>query len=591
MKPKPPELTPSGIDAAVPARCAGRGVRLGVVAFTMFLLCLLWGGLTVQLRHDRLQTLDTAWARSAALSATFAEHLTTLMRGLDQTLLSVKQDYERDPAGFDAAAELTRYAVLHDLSLQITVIGPDGFLAASSLEPSPSRTYLRDREHFLAHLQADTGTMFISKPVFGRVSKRWSIQLTRRLNGAVGAFAGVVVVSLDPAYLAAFFNTLDVGPDGFVSVVGRDDMMVRARTVGMDLAARPSMASTQLPQRLRLSPAGTYEGVSPIDGIDRVISYHALPEYPLVLVVGMARAEILALFAERRVSLTLVALAISLVFLGAAMLLVRQVDRQTRTEAELRRQTLELVDSRHDAETASRAKSQFLANMSHELRTPLNAIIGFSDVMTKGVFGPIGSPRYRQYADDIHRSGQHLLELINGVLDMSRIEAGQHALSPEDVELAPLAQECLGYVSVRAEESGVALECRVGAAPLAVRVDRRALRQILLNLLSNAVKFTAPGGRVSIAAEAESPGTVAIAVTDTGIGIPAADLERIFEPFQQSDSTVARRREGTGLGLAITRSLVGLNGGTIAIASTVGKGTTVAVRLPQASVADFRAAG
>jgi signal transduction histidine kinase len=590
MKPEPPELPPSGIDAAEPARRAGRGVRLGIFAFTMFLLCLLWGGFAVQLRHDREQTLDTARARSAVLSATFAEHLTSLMRALDQTLLSVKQDYERDPAGFDAAAELMRYAVLHDLSLQITVIGPDGFLTASSLQPSPSRIHLGDREHFLAHLHADTGAMFISKPVFGRVSKKWSIQLTRRLNGANGDFAGVVVVSLDPSYLAAFFNTLDVGPSGFVSVVGRDDMMIRARSGGMDLSARPSMASTQLPQRLRHSAAGTYEGVSPIDGIGRVISYHALPEYPLVLVVGMARREILGLLAERRVSLTLVALAISLVFLGAAALLVRQIDRQARTEAELRRQALELAESRHEAETASRAKSQFLANMSHELRTPLNAIIGFSDVMTKGVFGPIGSPRYRQYAADIHRSGQHLLELINGVLDMSRIEAGQHSLSPEDVELAPLLQECLGYVSVRAEESGVAMECRVGPGPLAVRVDRRALRQILLNLLSNAVKFTAPGGRVSIAAEAGEGGTVAIAVADTGIGIPAADLERIFEPFQQSDSTVARRREGTGLGLAITKSLVGLNGGAISVESTVGKGTTIAVRLPRASAADLRAA-
>ncbi|HYC13675.1 MAG TPA: HAMP domain-containing sensor histidine kinase, partial [Stellaceae bacterium] len=222
--------------------------------------------------------------------------------------------------------------------------------------------------------------------------------------------------------------------------------------------------------------------------------------------------------------------------------------------------------------------------------TPLNAIIGFSEVMTKGVFGPIGSPRYMQYAADIHRSGQHLLELINGVLDMSRIEAGQQALSAEEVELAPLAEECLGYVSVRAEEGGVLLENGVGVERLRVRVDRRAFRQILLNLLSNAVKFTPRGGRVRIEARSEGK-AVAISVLDTGVGIAASDLDRIFEPFQQAESTVARRREGTGLGLSITKNLVSLSGGSIAVASEIGKGTAITVRLPAAAPVEFRAAG
>ena len=588
---KPTSATPPSFetDSAAPARRARTGVRLGVIAFTIFLLALLWGGLAVQLHHDRRQTLDNARARSAAVSATFAEHLTSLMRALDQTALSVKLDWEHDPARFDAERELSRYAVLQDFSLQISIIGADGFAITSSLDRAPPRTYVGDREHFIVHERADTHAMFISKPVFGRVSKRWSIQLTRRLNDAGGGFAGVLVVSLDPEYLAAFFSTLDVGPRGFVSVVGQDDMVVRARTSEMDMAARQTLATTELPRRLLESPAGTYEGVSPIDGVDRVISYHSLPEYRLVLVVGMSRGDILALFEERRSSLTLVAAAISLLFVGVAALLLRQMERQARTEAALRRQAVALAESRQEAETASRAKSQFLANMSHELRTPLNAIIGFSDVMTKGVFGPIGSPRYLQYAADINRSGQHLLELINGVLDMSRIEAGQHALSPEEVELAALAEECLGYVSVRAEESGVALENATGAERLRVRVDRRALRQILLNLLSNAVKFTPRGGRVRIEARSEGK-AVAISVADSGIGIPAADIERIFEPFQQAESTVARRREGTGLGLSITKNLVALSGGSIAVASEVGKGTTITVRLPAAAPEELRAA-
>jgi len=577
-------------DATAPARRARKAVRLGVLAFTIFLLALLWGGLAVQLEHDRRQTLDNALARSSALSATFAEHLTSLMRALDQTTLSVKQDYEQDPTTFDPSRELLRYAVLRDFSLQLSIVGPDGFVTVSSLERQPVRTYLGDREHFIVHQRSDGRAMFISKPVFGRLSNRWSIQLTRRLNDLSGGFAGVLVVSLDPEYLAGFFRTFDVGENGFVSVVGRNDFIVRARTSGMDVAARQTVASTQLPHRLEDASVGTYESSSPIDGIDRVISYHALPEYPLVLVVGMSRAYLLGQFEERRISLSLVALAISLVFLGVAALLLRQIERQARSEAALRQHAVALAESRQEAEMASRAKSQFLANMSHELRTPLNAIIGFSDVMTKGVFGPIGSPRYMQYAADINRSGQHLLELINGVLDMSRIEAGQQALAAEDVDLAPLASECLGYLSVRADDSGVALENGVGVEQLRVRVDRRALRQILLNLLSNAVKFTPRGGRVRIEARSEGK-AIAISVADTGIGIPAADLDRIFEPFQQAESTVARRREGTGLGLSITKNLVGLSGGSIVVASEVGKGTTITVRLPTAASEPLRATG
>ncbi|HMK68405.1 MAG TPA: ATP-binding protein [Stellaceae bacterium] len=577
-------------DAAAPLRRARRVVRLGVVAFTVFLLALLWGGLAVQLGHDRQQTLDNGWSRSAALSATFAEHLTSLMRALDQTTLGVKQDYEQDPTSFDAGRELTRYAVLRDFSLQISIVGPDGFVTASSLGEQRSRTYLGDREHFIVHQQSDGHAMFISKPVFGRLSNRWSIQLTRRLNDLNGEFAGVLVVSLDPEYLAGFFRTFEVGENGFVSVVGREDMVVRARTTGMDLAVRQTVGSTQLPRRLEDASSGTYEGPSPIDGVDRVISYHSLAEYPLVLVVGMSRSYLLGQFEERRTSLSFVALAISVVFVGVAALLLRQIDRQARAETALRQQTVALAESRQEAETASRAKSQFLANMSHELRTPLNAIIGFSEVMTKGVFGPIGSPRYMQYAADIHRSGQHLLELINGVLDMSRIEAGQQALSAEEVELAPLAEECLGYVSVRAEEGGVLLENGVGVERLRVRVDRRAFRQILLNLLSNAVKFTPRGGRVRIEARSEGK-AIAISVLDTGVGIAASDLDRIFEPFQQAESTVARRREGTGLGLSITKNLVSLSGGSIAVASEIGKGTAITVRLPAAAPVEFRAAG
>jgi len=560
----------------------GRVVRAAVFAFTIFLLILLWGGLAIQLGYDQQQTLDRARSTSANLSATFAEYTVGVMRAMDQTLLSVKQDYEKDPERFDAAAEVQKYAVLRDISLQLGLIGPDGNLAFSSLDKSPEPVYLGDREHFVAHVGGESGKMFISRPMVGRLSGRLSLQLSRRLDRPDGSFAGVVVISLDPQYLANLFNSASLGRDGFVSLVGRDDMFVRARTSDLGTMLRRSMAGTELPRMLERSPTGVYEVNSAIDGVDRVLGYHAVPDYPLVIVVGWARDAILADFYDRRRWLGLVGMVISMVFAGAGLLFIRQVDRQTRTERELRRQAVELNESRMEAETANRAKSQFLANMSHELRTPLNAIIGFSELILSGSLGPIGSPKYLEYAGDIHASGTHLLDLINGILDMSKIEAGRYDLAPEEIDLAPVVEECLGFIRVRATEGGVALDNLRRADRLRVRADKRALKQILINLQSNAVKFTPRGGCVSIAATRTEDGMVAIEVADTGIGIAAADLKRIFEPFQQADNSLGRAHEGTGLGLTIAKSLVELNGGTLLAASAVGVGTTITVRLPAA---------
>ena len=431
------------------ARRTGRAVRLGVFAFTIFLLALLWGGLTIQLGYDKQQTLDRAWTRSANLSAMDAEYTTGVMRAMDQTLLGAKQDYEKDPAHFDPAAEVPKYAALRDISFQLGVIGADGYMLSSSLGRPAKPVYLGDREHFLVHLGSDSEKMFISVPTYGRLSQRWSIQLTRRLDNPDGSFAGVILVSLDPQYLATFFNTANVGRSEFVNVVGRDDMIVRVRAGRLERAARQSLSHTRLPEKVAQSPTGTYEVHSVTDGVDRVLSYHALPDYPLVLVVGLARDEILADYHGRLKWLSLVGVLISIIFVGAALLLIRQIDRQARTEQELRqhsmelgRQAIKLNESREEADLANRAKSQFLAHMSHELRTPLNAIIGFSDLILSGIFGPIGSPKYLEYAGDIRSSGKHLLDLINGILDMSKIEAGRYDIAPEDIDLAPVIEEC-----------------------------------------------------------------------------------------------------------------------------------------------------
>ena len=230
------------------------------------------------------------------------------------------------------------------------------------------------------------------------------------------------------------------------------------------------------------------------------------------------------------------------------------------------------------AEEANQAKSKFLANMSHELRTPLNAIIGFSEIMESGMFGPLGAEKYNEYCNDILSSGQYLLEVINDILDMAKIEAGRIRLDFEELDLDTLLAEALRVVSARAQDKQLELVAKI-SPELALRADRRALKQIVLNLLSNAVKFTPAGGRVTVRGRAADQ-CIVLAIADTGIGIAKDALARLGRPFEQVESQLTKSHQGSGLGLAIAKSLVELHGGRMRIRSTFGKGTLVVVRMP-----------
>jgi cell cycle sensor histidine kinase DivJ len=255
----------------------------------------------------------------------------------------------------------------------------------------------------------------------------------------------------------------------------------------------------------------------------------------------------------------------------------------TRDISERKRHEGALIEARDAAESASRAKSAFLANMSHELRTPLNAIIGFSEVMTRELFGPVGSPRYLEYVRLIHESGGHLLELINSVLDMSKIEAGKFELYEELFDLEEVAASALRFASPAAERGGVALKLAITPAARRIFADKRAVKQMLINLITNGVKFTPRGGDVRVAARVGSTG-LEIAVADSGTGIAKADLEKLGRPFEQVEGAHTRAKEGTGLGLALVKSLVAMHGGEMVLSSVLGEGTIVTLRLPFAAV-------
>ncbi len=265
---------------------------------------------------------------------------------------------------------------------------------------------------------------------------------------------------------------------------------------------------------------------------------------------------------------------------GAAFLLIlwvafwaeREIDRR-------RRENTDLVFAKREAELASEAKSQFLANMSHELRTPLNAIIGFTELIEQQYFGPIGNRRYIGYARNVLDAGRHLLQIINDVLDLSKIEAGKMEVTPVDYDADALARSTLALFEKEAAAAGVELALDIPAPLPPAASDAGKLRQVLLNLLSNAVKFTPPGGRVLLTVRSVQ-GWLSFRISDTGIGIHGRDMAKVMAPFGQVGHPFSRRRGGTGLGLPLTRQMAELLGGRLEISSQPGRGTVAEVWLP-----------
>ncbi|MGE0094516.1 MAG: ATP-binding protein [Alphaproteobacteria bacterium] len=695
-----------------PARSAttlGRLRRNIIILGAVFVAIILVGSTaTVMRTHKR--AIDQAERNAQNLVSALQEHAGGAFQAVDMALADMVFDAETMGLAQTAHGAAWRRALAAKDELlpqvkNIALIDSSGGLLAESTSPGDGRNNFFDRPYFAFHRDNPSKALHIGVPLQSVRTGTWFIPVSRRIDRPDGSFGGVAVAIVDPAYFGEFYRSLDIGAGGTVWIFNRERQLLVREPALPELYVQGYKAKT-IGEALDDAPAGTFIAPSPVDGVERIMSYRSVSDVPIVVAIGVPLD--VALVNWRRdtslratVIVAILALVTALVYalirnlavaqrahdaqarlyeaiegMSEAIVLYDADERfvmcntshraiypetahlnqpgaayedilrawvetgrlrlppgmaredfiQTRLRqfrhpgepvdvqqigdrwmqiserstpdgglirvatdiTALKKQQEMLSEARDAAEASNRTKSLFLANMSHELRTPLHAILGLSEIIRDqpGLEAPVP-----EYGKMIHDSGQHLLTLINDILDMSKIEAGRYELVEDTVVLSELAQSCLTITSTRANMAGVNLENKVPAALPPVRADARALKQVLLNLLSNAVKFTPAGGYVTLSAALEPDGSMALRVADTGVGIAAEDLGRVAEPFWQGDPSHARKYGGTGLGLSISKHLILLHDGAMQVESAVGRGTTVTVRLPKDRVIEAAARG
>jgi signal transduction histidine kinase len=546
----------------------------------------------------RSQTIENSDRELATVSRVTAERTSQTFTAADVLIRSVADLATKPGPGEPAAlSERARTRAFHDGLVRLqkllpeidvtVVIDANGDVLGSSREfPVPS-TNIGFVSFFRVLKENPELGLVISDPIVSRLTGKKMLYLALPLVDTEGRFQGIVLADIAVDYFQDYFSGIDLGATSTVTLVHEDGKILARWPTDEDLVGRlvPTLEDGKPPA---IGETAKYV-LKDFSGKLRrtVVTRLQVGNTSLFLSISRTQAALLQPWRNALVFIVLFAVT-SLIVLGVlAMFVLRAIRHEERwgsalmeRENRLSRQAKELAAARDLAETANRARGDFMANMSHELRTPLNAILGFSEILERGLFGPLGDPRYREFAADIHSSGKHLLEVIGNILDLAKVDAGKLELYAQDFDIVEMMQSCGRLMAEAANAGGVTLEIKVPPGPVYIQGDATRVRQILLNLLSNAVKFTPRGNVVTLAGEAVESGFV-LRVIDTGIGMTEEEAVKAMEPFQQIDSSLARRYQGTGLGLPLTKSLVTLHDGVMDIVSAPGEGTTVTVWLPR----------
>ena len=521
--------------------------------------------------------------QSANLARVLQEQTLRVLAPIDQATLRMRDAVANgslQPSDFTRLANET--GLVPDILTQLALVGADGRFVASNLDPDGQKTGpvdLSEREHIQIHLepgrnpdlrkQLTRNGLFVGKPVLGKVSGKWTLQLSRPIVSPTGHLHGVVVASVNPDYFETVFSDVDLGPGGAVTLLG-DDNTLRARVSGGQ--------ATGMGQVLKLAsdhplldvtqPEGTYTRVSEVDNMERITAFRRVPGYPLNMVVSNTTEAALEEWRGMRNVTLVVALLLGVAIVASGVGFLRGVRRLEESHAAL-------AVSEAQAQSASQAKSEFMTAVSHELRTPLTSIRGFAELMELR----LKEPSFREAATLIRQAADHLNTLLTEILDLAKVEAGSMPIVLAPHPVRELVQNTADFFAISAAQKGLALAVSgPDETPEMLICDGLRLKQILNNLLSNALKFTEQG---EVRLEVEPQGAqLRFHVIDTGPGIPEHLHELIFEKFRQGSAQVSSEHGGTGLGLALSRALAELMQGELSVSSVPGEGARFTLTLP-----------